>query len=269
MIIREKIILDGAGNTRDLGNISFGGKKIKDGLLIRSGNLASLSNRDIDILENRYKVKAVIDLRTDLEEKEAPDVILKDAKYYRLTPLTESAMGVTHEKATGLELFTNGIDMKTDPDTYMCEMYDKFIFSEHGMREYRKFFDILLETDGCVLWHCSAGKDRAGMAAALAELSLGVDEKTVTEDFMLTNFFTLREREQKLEMFLTYPGAKAIKDYIYALLSVSEKYIEHVIGRMKNYYGGVNGYFENGIGLTSGEIEILRNKYTESINDDL
>lgn len=140
MIIREKIVLDGAGNTRDLGNISFGGKKIKDGLLIRSGNLASLSERDIDILENKYKVKAVIDLRTDLEAKEAPDIVLKGAKYYRLTPLTESAMGVTHEKATGLELFTNGIDIKTDPDTYMCKMYDKFLFSEHGMRRYANKF---------------------------------------------------------------------------------------------------------------------------------
>lgn len=266
MIIREKIVLDGAGNTRDLGNISFGGKKIKDGLLIRSGNLASLSERDIDILKNKYKVKAVIDLRTDLEAKEAPDIVLKGAKYYRLTPLTESAMGVTHEKATGLELFTNGIDIKTDPDTYMCKMYDKFLFSEHGMSEYRKFFDILLETDGCVLWHCSAGKDRAGMAAALAELALGVDEETIAEDFMLTNFFTEKEREEKLEMFLTYPGAKAIRDYIYALLSVSEKYIEHVIGRMKNDFGSVEGYFENGIGLTADEINTLRNKYTESIN---
>lgn len=134
------------------------------------------------------------------------------------------------------------------------------------MSEYRKFFDILIETDGCVLWHCSAGKDRAGMAAALVELVLGVDEETIAEDFMLTNFFTEKEREEKLEMFLTYPGAKAIRDYIYALLSVSEKYIEHVIGRMKNDFGSVEGYFEKGIGLKTDEIEIMRNKYTESLN---
>lgn len=262
-MIRERIVLDGANNTRDLGSMRCAdGRRIKSGMLIRSGNLASLTDADVSVL-NKYNIKAVIDLRTDLEERESPDIRLDGAQYYRLRPLTEAAMGVTHEKTTGLQMFTNGIDINGDPDKYMCDMYDKFMFSSHGEAEFARFFDILLNTDGCVLWHCSAGKDRAGMASLLIETALGAEREEIIEDYMLTEYFTREISRIRLENFLKIPGALEIKEFIIALMAVRPIYAEHVLDKMTADYGSPEKYLENALGLDADKIAVLKEKYTE------
>lgn len=262
-MIKERIILEGANNTRDLGSMRCAdGRKIKRGTLIRSGNLASLTDADVSVLGG-YNIKAVIDLRTDLEEREAPDVRLDGAQYYRLRPLTEAAMGVTHEKTTGLQMFTNGIDVNGEPDKYMCDMYDKFMFSQHGKAEFSRFFDILLNTDGCVLWHCSAGKDRAGMASLLVETALGVQREDIIEDYMLTEYFTREISRVRLENFLKIPGSIEIKEFIIALMAVRPIYAEHVLDKMTADYGSAEKYLETALGVSADKIEILKEKYTE------
>ena len=257
-MIKERIILDGANNTRDIGGIRCSdGRTVKKGMLIRSGNLASLTDGDITVLGG-YNISTVIDLRTDLEEREAPDIRLDGAQYYRLRPLTEAAMGVTHEKTTGLEMFTNGIDVNGDPDKYMCDMYDKFMFSPQGTAEFSRFFDILLNADGCVLWHCSAGKDRAGMAALLIETALGAQREEIIEDYMLTEYFTHELSRIRLENFLKIPGALEI-----ALMAVRPIYAEHVLDKMAADYGSCEKYLETALGVGADKIAVLKEKYTE------
>ena len=257
-----KLNFEGTFNTRDLGGFpTKDGRKIKNSLLIRSDNLGKITQNDKYRLENDYKVTKVIDFRTDTEVGEQPDVMLDTAEYIRLKPLSEAAMGVTHEKKTTLEMFTMGIDGKTDPDTYMTNMYEKFIFSEDGRREFAKFFHVLDEADGCVLWHCTAGKDRAGTASALIEYALGVDEELIFDDYYMTNIFSKENVDALLKVYLAIPGAMQIKDFVIALVTVRREYMIHIFDKMKKEYGSVSGYISNGLGIGSDLIERLKNKY--------
>lgn len=63
-----------------------------------------------------------------------------------------------------------------------------------------KIFDILLANqDGSVLWHCTAGKDRAGFGTALVLSALGVDKNTVIDDYMLSNKYRADENKKQLK----------------------------------------------------------------------
>ena len=53
--------------------------------------------------------------------------------------------------------------------------------------EYKRFFEILINRQAApLLFHCSAGKDRTGIAAALLLSALGVDKETVMQDYLLS-----------------------------------------------------------------------------------
>ncbi len=67
------------------------------------------------------------------------------------------------------------------------DMYTCFFTSESSMAAYRRFFEVLLDSTGPVLWHCTGGKDRAGLATVMLLSLLGVPEQTALEDFSLAN----------------------------------------------------------------------------------
>lgn len=72
-------------------------------------------------------------------------------------------------------------------EAYMAGLYRAMMQSESALAAYRDFFDLLLAGPQTLLWHCSAGKDRAGIAAALVLCALGVSRQEIMEDYLLTN----------------------------------------------------------------------------------
>jgi protein-tyrosine phosphatase len=87
------------------------------------------------------------------------------------------------------------------------QMYVEFLQGETGKAGFRNFFRVLLETPegSAVLWHCTNGKDRTGVAAMLLLGILNVDEETIMADFMLTNTFNEAEitaTRQQLQKYI-------------------------------------------------------------------
>ncbi len=85
------------------------------------------------------------------------------------------------------------------------KMYIGFLTSDMGQKAYSQFFRILLETspDRAVLWHCTSGKDRTGLAAMLLLAALGVDEKVIMEDYLLTNEYNADKIESTKRFMLS------------------------------------------------------------------
>ena len=81
--------------------------------------------------------------------------------------------------------------LKTAAEMGMLDdrLYVNFLFSERGKSAYRALFRVLLELpEGrSVLWHCTDGKDRTGVASMLILAALGADRRTILEDYLLTN----------------------------------------------------------------------------------
>ena len=209
-------------NKRDLGGLKTrDGKTIRTGMLVRSALLAQAEEQDLD------GVATVIDLRTIAERDEMPDRAC--GREYLPIPIfekvNESIDGVSHEKKKEQSLI---------PD--MAVLYG--IMMKQYADSFRRVLTAVLEHDyskGAVLWHCSEGKDRCGMTAALVLEALGVDRDTIMEDYLKTNLVNLPKAEAIREKLQATHGQE-MADGAYQAYIADEKYLRAAWEEMGNDY---------------------------------
>ena len=184
-------------NVRDLGGMKTAdGRRIQTGRLIRSGHLSSLLPEDADTL--RRLASRVVDFRTPGEREESPDTVVDGIEYTSLPVLDTLTAGVTREKDADKQVFIKYLTRPNEALEYMCSLYQLFAQS-NAVRQYASFLKILRDgSSKAILWHCTAGKDRAGIASALIEEVLGVPREEIIADYLATNQYL----EQEL-IFLT------------------------------------------------------------------
>ncbi len=259
----KRIRLQKLSNTRDLGGFpGADGRRIAERKLIRSGELSKASAEDIHVLLNEYNVRTVIDLRMDAECEQTPVPELPGVKVIRMPILDGSFFGIARDEdsvAAWMRLFE---DPARDPVSVFREMYRKLLFSDYVKPYYRTIFDILLHnTNGAVLWHCSAGKDRAGMVTLLVLMALGVSREVILQDYMMTDIFARKELRKVNFMIRFFIHDKRKKQCYKALLGVDEFYVRQLFDIIDRDFGGETGYLESFIGVSPTEIEELRMKY--------
>lgn len=261
----KRIPLKNLSNTRDIGGFSAAdGKRIAFRRLIRSGELKNADPADIEKLKTEYRLKIVVDLRTDAEREQSPDPPIDGVSFVILPVLDSSFFGIARDE-NAVDAWMKLFDDETaDPTEIFKEMYRKLMFSEYVKPYYRTFFDTLLSNDsGSVLWHCSAGKDRAGVAALLIMMALGVPRKEMVHDYMMTGPFTKRDIRKYAFMIRFFVRDKRRKKCFRILLGVEEEYVRQLFDIMDREYGGEIGYLQSFIGLSAQEIETLRKMYLE------
>ena len=145
-------------------------------------------------------------------------------------------------------------------------MYVLFLKTQTGRDAYAEFFRILINADPgrAVLWHCTGGKDRTGIAAMLLLSALGADEELVINDYLLTNVYNA----QRIEGTKQYLRAKGCDDATIAKAilvfdAVDERFMRNAVGYLKNEYGSVTGFIRDGLNISQAEIEHLKEKYLE------
>ena len=94
----ERWLLRGAPNARDLGGLpTMDGRTIRPGLLLRSGELAGITEPDAQTL-TEYPLRTVVDFRTDLEREQKPDRVLPGVQYVHCPIVQQAAAGLTREE---------------------------------------------------------------------------------------------------------------------------------------------------------------------------
>ena len=182
------IELEGLPNTRDIGGIrAADGRYVKHARLLRSGALAGATERDLEVLLDDFDVRTVIDLRTEEERREKPDPEdgLEGVRFDDAPVLNTSTLGVTREGGIkgALKMLRA---VQDDPAQIMMDIYERMVLDEASQRGFASFFDDVLDTpDGAVLWHCTIGKDRAGLAAMLLLHVLGASHEDILRDLSL------------------------------------------------------------------------------------
>ena len=112
-----------------------------------------------------------------------------------------------------------------------------------------------------LLWHCTGGKDRAGICAMLLEALLGVKEEDIYTDYLASRRFC--RRKFVLNRFAVYiaPLTLKFKKVLLGLMRIKREYLEGVISEMKERYGSIIGYCRQELGITDADIAILREKF--------
>ena len=259
------IPLEGQRNFRDLGGYrtADGRHQVRWGLLYRSGSLARLTDKDYAVLAP-LGIASVIDFRSTAERTSEP----------------------TNWRAGEPEILTKAYTSKGEaalmgamqgPDATQAKVRDAMIGFYHQMPEqyadqYSEVFHRLAAHKAPLLFNCTAGKDRTGLASALVLTVLGVPRATVIEDYVLTE----KAGDFRGAAAAAPAPAAADKDpYAYMrntksdlsapLMRADPAYLEAALGQITKDYGSVEAYVRKRLGVSSAEIDTLRARLLEPV----
>lgn len=259
------ISLEGLPNTRDLGGMpTADGRCIKPGCLLRSGALHHATSSDLEHFRSDLHLACVVDLRTTLEREKDPDPYRKlpQTTFYDLPVLTTGALGVTHEGDLGEELKQLS-GTKIDIHGIVRSIYEHALVSPEGRIAYGSFLTIALESPkGALLWHCTEGKDRAGLAAVIIERALGVTEQDTKADYLATNLFVRDHLEKMLDSLAEkFPALQGLVGSVDAAFYAFSDYFACAMASVDNAYGSFDAYLRDGLSFGPEKQEALRARY--------
>lgn len=137
----ERWLLRGAPNARDLGGLpTMDGRTIRPGLLLRSGELAGITEPDAQAL-TKYPLRTVVDFRTDLEREQKPDRVLPGVQYVHCPIVQQAAAGLTREEHADpyAAVVAHAKAMAGRERAFMCELYRSLVTQAFSIAHYRQF----------------------------------------------------------------------------------------------------------------------------------
>ncbi|MEF2967843.1 tyrosine-protein phosphatase [Paenibacillus sp. M1] len=129
---------------------------------------------------------------------------------------------------------------------------------------YVQLMELLNDPDNMALvQHCTAGKDRTGLGSAIILLALGVDEQTVMEDYLASNVYRAEANQKSIEALKGQIQDEDTLAAFTALMGVQKEFLQAALDEMKAKYGSIDGFLEQGLGITKQERAKLKAMYTE------
>jgi protein-tyrosine phosphatase len=210
-----------AQNFRDLGgHPAANGRRVRAGRIFRSSHLAEVPPESPI---SRLKLRTLVTLQSRAEVKHmgAPEPASRHGVRWEHIPM-------------GDEWFTDEGYTEVSAQTGR----DHLALVMHFRRDWRRFFKLLAERDVYpVLFHCSAGRDRTGVGAAMLLSMLGVDRNRIVADFLESN--------------LVYPNLPLRAEQLDPLFELIDD------------NGGIEGFMREVIGLEPGELAIIQEDLLE------
>ena len=273
----QGIGLTGIGNARELGGyVAEDGRTVKHGVLLRSAKPGDGTAEDLERLRETYHLTVLADFRGDSEVAQAPDPEIDGVTNLWL-PIMDAELTAKRSAAMAENLAAKGTDYRSadsltllsaaaDAGFINDRMYIEFLGGNEGKAGYRALFEELLSLpEGqSLLFHCTQGKDRTGVAAMLILSALGVDEDTILRDYLLTNEFNAQKIAAERKM-LTEAGfsLEKIELYLCAMDQVNVAFMRNALDWMRENYGSPEGYLTAELNLNAEKLALLRDKFLE------
>lgn len=272
-IAQQFLPVKGIVNARDLGGyIMQDGRMVRDGLLLRSAVLDQATDSDLVYLSS-IPVLKVIDFRKAEEKIGRDDRIVPGSEYIAL-PI--DASGNVKAEATEAErkkMSRNGkkFDVKKiivfaafneKAKRVAQEMYPTLLFDTVCQSQFAEFFSTVLSADsGAVLYHCTQGKDRTGVASALLLAALGADRATIVADFDATNKIYEKDVKKYSRRVRFFGGKEAEVAVVKSFLGCNTDNFIAALDRIDSEYGSLEAYLKGPMRLTDADINTLKARY--------
>lgn len=233
----RRIALRGAYNVRDLGGlVTRGGARVRAGYLFRADALHRLDTSDVEALVS-LGVRKIFDLRSDEEVRKEASIVLPGAETLHV-PLV----------AVSLSPFDPEVDWRR------IDLSDRYLeMLASGADAIRAV--VYAAADGApILFHCTAGKDRTGVVAAILLRSLDVDDEEIVADYVLS--------ETHLRAFLDGLRGQLVarrmpRDAIDYLTSSPPARMRRTLHELDRRWGSTAGYLR-WIGVDDDAVERLK-----------
>jgi protein-tyrosine phosphatase len=237
--------LQGATNFRDLGGYpGHGGRPLRWRRLFRSDHLGSLTASDHATLTELGLARA-FDFRGIAERAAVP---------YHVPGVMQHSLAIEPTVVQRMQDVTAAGRTLTAPLVVelMKDLYRSLI-NERADR-FAQLFEHLLQSDAPAVFHCTAGKDRTGIAAALILLALGVPRNVVLQDYLLTN-----ELYQRPPLGESDTPAEALA----VLWQVQPSFLDTALNLIDADHGGVARYLRLRLGLSESALDELAARYLQ------
>jgi protein-tyrosine phosphatase len=264
-------------NVRDLGGYAVqGGAVVKDRLLIRAAHLADATDEDLKFLSD-IPVTKVIDFRQDQEKQGKVDRLISGAEYIVL-PVDGSGNAAAEMTEEEKKKFTDRKKFEVKNLVIIAafnkiaqkiarEMYPTLLFDPKCQQQFALFFRHVLDTqEGAVLYHCTQGKDRTGIASCLLLAALGADRETIVADFDATNQVYAKDVKKYCRRVRLLGGKEEEIAVVKAILGCNTEIFVKTLDRIDREYGSMEAYLKGPMGLTDEDIRILRERYLERMS---
>lgn len=236
VVVAERLIaVAGTLNFRDLGGYhARDGRAVRWGRVYRSDNFAAVTANGWASVAD-LGVRAVYDLRHDAERDRAPSVIPEHLGI----ALTHLPIGGEAAEAPDLVDLLRSSGPGRFGIEFMIEM-NLTLLREHASVFGQLLTALTAESRLPAIFHCTAGKDRTGMAAALVLEVLGIDREVVLDDYELTTHYRSRHRIEELRPRLEAAGVDV--ESVRPFLSAPRPALAAALAELDATYGHVDGY---------------------------
>ncbi len=257
VIGQRRLAFDNIENLRDLGGYrTEDGRQVRWGKLFRANELAGASTSDRQRLA-ALRIATICDLRTGMERDRRPTPDIAGARSDAGCHGPDVFDSDTLQQLAGEDGSVDAIEWEVVFTDFFRQLPTRYA-SQFGTL----FRDVLATGDDqAVLFHCTAGKDRTGVASALLLLALGVPEQTVLVDFQLSErYFTGKTLQESLDGRF---GGEVPR----ALIAASPSYLQAALDGIRADHGSVDNYLTSVLGLSAEEIARLRRQLLEPAAD--
>jgi protein-tyrosine phosphatase len=243
--------LDGAPNFRDLGGYpTEDGKHTVWRKIFRSQTLAHLTDSDLEKIKE-LGIRTVIDFRGDDEVQREPSRLPEGVNVIRL-PIDA---GNLNDSINIMQLLVTGALDSAQCVAFMQTANRRFVTA--FIPQYKTFFEILLQPENYpVAFHCTAGKDRTGFAAAMLLCALGVERDVVMDDYLLTNQYLKPQSLMPQAPEQALPALRQIS-------GVQPSYLNAAINEITERYGSINNYLRQALNVGDAEKDRMRKSLLE------
>ena len=253
--------LDFAGGTnfRELGGYEADeGKHVKWGQIWRGIPTCKLTEEADRAKLDALGLRLILDLRSVEEAKKEPDYVPDGARLVQIC-------GLCAEDGHEIAFAPGDIDrlMASAPEGYDVPrvLYRRMLT---GNKAFKELFRALEAGETPILFHCSAGKDRTGVAAMLILLALGASDETICADYAQTNVCRRAEIEAVMQEHADEIAADpSCRNHYYRMAGVSPEAAPFVLDTIRSQFGSAENYLEAEYGLTPARLMRLRRMYLE------
>lgn len=215
-------------------------------VLFRSDHLGALDEEDARQIR-ALGIRRVLDFR-GVDERSHAVCAIPDLTVHSLAIEPTIVQTLAGLVAAGHRL------TPADVSAHMQDTYRGFV--RHNTHRFAEFFGHLLESDEPTVFHCTAGKDRTGFAAALLLHALGLPEDEVMRDYLLTN-------DRLLVPAVWRSGLPP--EVMEVLWRVEPEFLQAALDEADRRHGSLDGYLREALGVRDAERERLRALYLDPV----
>lgn len=240
------------------GLVTKDGQSVRDNMLVRTARLGSALPADVARLCD-LGVTTVVDLRRQVEIDTSRDFIVSGVTYLN-TPMFANAIA---KDAPPMSVMMAYLRTHDDAKAQMQAGYRNMVATKEQQESLRTALSAAITTPGAFAWHCSMGKDRTGIMAALLLDTLGVDRQFIYTDYLYSN---VENQAHMMRVVQRYADAGADERMLRNqrdFMTTQRDYLDAALDWIDTNYGGTAAYLADGLGLGETGVSALRRKFLD------